>query len=346
MDHANESSAKRPALHQRTSSNLDPGVPVFIPNPQAPTYVSPAVPKVELNPQKRRQEQKEPQYFHQQQHLALQAYIPPPLIQLEVHDSRESGFRFDPYQQVVASLPLSSFRLNPGTVAHVNNLGPTIDSNVAALFEEAIPFVDIHVNEPETQKKIKQSSRAARWREKKAFEAGQKAQIESSNVPYYENGGTVPAPGSVDESELKFEEPLAAQTHTAPGFCRADGSWINTSAIHDDGSDRAAFELHHRVGLNRQQPHRKEAPIKPIARLMHEEIRERWFSNDRPAIRLNESMSGYARRVVEMLDMSEQQLELLIRDREVGMKVKEIALIYQGVIYPQQKEYYGHGVWR
>lgn len=35
-------------------------------------------------------------------------------------------------------------------------------------------------------------------------------------------------------------------------------------------------------------------------------------------VRLNDSMSGYAQRVAEMNEMSEEDLELLIRDRQIG----------------------------
>ncbi|KAE9968627.1 hypothetical protein EG328_007342 [Venturia inaequalis] len=347
LGHADESSAKRPHLRQRASSNLDPGVPVFIPNPQP--YVRPIV----LRPQTRRQEQEDPQYFHHQRHLSLQTSVPHSHTRPAVDGTRKSDHHLDPYQQGLATQPLSPFPfpINPNAIASVNTFHQAIDANVAAFFQGPNPFIDDQVKEPDTQKKIKQSSRAARWREKKAFEAGQKAQIEKSNIACYDNGEVVGhshnlAPSNVDESELKFEEPLPPNTELTPVFRRADGSWVNTSAVHDDGRDRAAFELHHRVGLNRQQAHRKKAPMKPIARLMHEEIQERWFSNDRPVVCLNESMSGYAKRVGEMKDMSEQELELLMRDREVGMKVKEIALVYQGIQFPLQKEYYGDGVWR
>lgn len=355
LGHENESSVKRPAaLRERANSNLDPGVPVFIPNPQAPTYVSPAVPRVELNPRTRLQDQEDPQSFHQQRQLPRQIFVPPLLAQHEVYDPHESDHYFDRHQRVVATLPLSPFPFNASSIAHVDTCHPAIDTNVAAFFEELNPFINVPVKEAETAKKIKQSGRAARWREKKAFEADQRAQIESPDISYYEDGEVVGrahelAPGSVDENEWKFEKPLPLPLKTqayGPGFCRADGSWVKTSAIRDDGRDRAAFELHHRVGLNRQQSHGNKAPIKPIARLMHEEVRGQWYSNERAAIRLNESMSGYATRVAEMKDMSEQELESLMRDREIGTKVKEIALIYQGVTFPLQKEYCGNGIWR
>lgn len=353
-----ESPAKRPALRQRASSNLDPAVPVFVPNPQV-------VPKIELNPQTRPQEislnplnlySQEKQNSHQQRHLPedyepRQSFVAPPLTQLEVHKHYEHDQSFDPCQQ--SGVPFSPFPIDPSPLAHINGFHQAFDSIATAFFEGPNPFIGAaEVKEPE-HKNIKQCSRAARWREKKAFEANQRAQIANSNISF-ENGefvGHYPealefAPSSVDESEWKFEEPLPPKTHPAPGFCREDGSWVNTSAIRDDGQDRAAYELQHRVGLNRQQHYLKKAPIKPIARLLHKEIREQWFSNDRPLVRLNETMFGYAKRVAEMKDMSEEDLELLVRDRQAGVRVKEIALVYQGVQFPLQKEYFGDGVWR
>lgn len=323
------------------------------------------VTKIELNPQTRPQEinlnplksyGQDKQNSHQQRHLPenydlRQSFVPPPLTQIEVHEHYEHDQSFDPYQQGV--VPFPPFPIDPSTLVHTFHqaFDPIA---TAAFFEGPNPFIGAPEVKELEYKNIKQCSRAARWREKKAFEANQRAQIANSNISFFENGefvGHYPkalefAPSSVDESEWKFEEPLPLKTHPAPGFCREDGSWVNTSAIRDDGQDRATYELQHRIGLNRQQHYLKKAPIKPIARLLHEEIREQWFSNDRPVVRLNESMSGYAKRVAEMKDMSEEDLELLVRDRQAGMRVKEIALVYQGVNFPLQKEYFGDGVWR
>lgn len=315
-----DSQAKGPSLRERSGSNLDPAVPAFIPNPNAPAYVDRDASKNEFNPQVRHQEQGASQYFNQQLHVPenhdrFPTFAPRPHPQSELRKPQQSHHRFGPSKQAVGAAFQEAY----------DSKGPK-------------PLIEVHAKEPQTQKRIKQGGRAAVWREKKAFEDTQKAQMTDPNFAFYEmefTGSYPEAPeitaSSFDESEWKFEEPLPLKTHPAPGFCREDGTWVNVETIRDDGRDRAAYELQHRVGLNRQQTRSRWAPIKPIARLFFEEVQQQWFSNDRPVVRLNESMSGYAQRVAEMSEMSEEDLELLMRDREIGVKVRELALVYQGV---------------
>lgn len=76
---------------------------MFIPNPNAPTYVNRNVPKNEFNPQARRQEQGEPQHFNQQRHVPrnhdrFQTFVPRPLTQLGVREPHQSN-----YQQAVGA---------------------------------------------------------------------------------------------------------------------------------------------------------------------------------------------------------------------------------------------------
>ncbi|QDS77111.1 hypothetical protein FKW77_000893 [Venturia effusa] len=360
LDHSleNELHAKRPILHQRASSNLDPAVPIFVPNPQAPIYVSPAVPKTNLTPQTRDQET---QYPYQQNHLSdhepRTSFIPPPIsiAQQEIHGHRVTHHRLEPSHRSVAPRTFPQYLPDPTVLAQIDALNQVCGPNVTAAFLESTkPTRDASdVKEPEMQKNIKYSSRAARWREKKALEGNQRAQAAGSTVvSFFEDSKLIGhrrevyrevVLSSIDENEWNYEDHLPPKTQTAAGLCREDGSWANISEICDDGHDRATFELQHRVNLNRQTF--RKAPIKPVARLLHEEILEQWFRTGRSLVRMSQSMSGYAKRAAEMTAMSEEDLELLMRDKQVGIRLKDMALIYQGVTYKLQKEYFGNDVW-
>lgn len=351
LGHAKAKVAKSPALGPRAVLDLDPEAPGFV--PQASPYHSPDEPKIDLFPQTRRQTGQ--QLLNFQQHHFPKNFVPRnsliqprnTLNQPSIQEDAEQGRLLNTFEQNV-SYPEPNphvFDPNNGHLHHLQNfqhlLGPPVST-----FLEGNPYMVAQEGHDPESHKFGKESRTARWREKKAFEMSQRQQIHTtSQFPthgalLFENGGisghimeshepAEPTSSSMDESEWKFDSNLPR--YPAPSFCREDGTWANTSEIHDDGYDRATYELQHRVGLNRQHSRSPKAPVKPIACLLHEEIREQWFSVCRPTVRLNESMSGFARRVAEMKEMSEEDLELLMGDRQPGMKVKEMALVYQGV---------------
>lgn len=362
---------KRPIPRPRTDSNLDPKAPGFV--PQVPRFsdISPEVAKPSLVSQNRRQI-KQQSRFSKQRSLLKPLYSCDTRAQLasrdyaalnSIEDPRDERaprsqnprhFR-DPGDQRNSLLQYPRYLFNQYDSPHSLLQTPQHRLNLGApTFLESNLYIDMQEGqEPEPQKYGK-NERTARWRERKDFEKSQFIQRASTTqYPVHEDPAHnlcifgeqnlkahEPRSITVDETNWTIHDTNFFPTNAPNVFNRPNRNWVDASEIRDNGNDRATFELQHRVALNRTHLKEPRTPIKPIARLLHEEIREQWFSVYRPTVCLTESMSGYARRVAEMNEMDEEDLELLMQDKEPGMKVKDIVLVYQGVSYGEAFDNY------
>jgi hypothetical protein len=362
---------KRLIPHSRTDSSLDPKAPGFVPQVPRFSSISPEVEKPSLVPQNRHQIKQQSRYF-QQRSLLKPLYSCDTRAQLASRDHASLDFIEDPRDERAPrsqnprpsrdprdqrnsplQYPLDLFNQHDSLHSHLQNPQHRLNPGASTFLKGNLRINMQEGQEPESQKYGK-NGRTARWRERKTFEKSQFLQHASAtpypahedpahnlcifgeqNLKAHELRST-----NVDETQWTVHDANIFPTYARNVFDRPNRNWVNGSEIHDDGNDRATFELQHRVALNRTHLKEPKTPIKPIARLLHEEIREQWFSVYRPTVRLTESMSGYARRVAEMNEMDEEDLELLMQDKEPGMKVKEIVLVYQGVSYGEAFDNY------